>query len=104
MKNEHLHMAMRFLVLAADIAGRERYLMEELPTVVDDAPLPLPTDPDAAYAAPFDDARLVAMTFLTGENPSDTKLNANNALKTSSVKRVQYLIRPDALYEANTAK
>ena len=47
---------MRFLVLAADIAGRERYLMEELPTVVDDAPLPLPTDPDAAYAAPFDDA------------------------------------------------
>ena len=57
-----------------------------------------------ASAAPFDDARLVAMTFLTGENPSETKLNANNALKTSSVKRVQYLMRPDALNEANTAK
>ena len=44
------------------------------------------------------------MTFLTGENPSLTKLNANNALNTSSVKRVQYLMSPDALNDANTAK
>ena len=43
------------------------------------------------------------MTFLTGEKPSDTKLNANNALKTSSVKRVQYLMRPDALNEATSS-
>ena len=57
-----------------------------------------------ASAAPLEDARLVPMTFLTGENPSDTKLNANNALKTSSVKRVQYLINPDALNDASTAR
>ena len=44
------------------------------------------------------------MTFLTGEKPSDTKLNANNALKTSSVKRVQYLMSPDALNDASTAR
>ena len=44
-----------------------------------------------ASAAPLDDARLVPMTFRTGEKPSETKLNANNALKTSSVKRVQYI-------------
>ena len=44
------------------------------------------------------------MTFRTGENPSLTKLKANNALKTSSVKRVQYLINPDALNEAKTAR
>jgi hypothetical protein len=52
----------------------------------------------------LEDARLAPMTFLTGEKPSETKLNANNALKTSSVKRVQYLINPLALNEANIAK
>ena len=57
-----------------------------------------------ASAAPLDDARLVAMTFRTGEKPSETKLNASNALKTSSVKRVQYLMSPDALNEAKTAR
>ena len=44
------------------------------------------------------------MTFLTGEKPSETKLNANKALKTSSVKRVQYLINPEALNDASTAR
>mmetsp|Transcript_9665 Transcript_9665/g.30076 ORF Transcript_9665/g.30076 Transcript_9665/m.30076 type:complete len:412 (-) Transcript_9665:61-1296(-) len=57
-----------------------------------------------ASAAPLDDARLFPMTFLTGENPSETKLKANNALKTSSVKRVQYLINPEALNDAKTAR
>mmetsp|Transcript_16443 Transcript_16443/g.50848 ORF Transcript_16443/g.50848 Transcript_16443/m.50848 type:complete len:536 (+) Transcript_16443:105-1712(+) len=39
-----------------------------------------------------------------GDAPSATKLNASKALKTSSVNRVQYRIRPDALNEASTAK
>ena len=57
-----------------------------------------------ASAAPFEEAKLAPMTFRTGENPSETKLKANNALKTSSVKRVQYLMSPDALNEARTAR